>query len=89
MKAVVAAFNQEKALVGAFSVITNLRMELFEALMSRYSVIMKSGKGWWMIGLSWTFCLCMGSLVFTVTNLQQNHECTYVFSIAKVSLEFG
>ena len=32
MKEVVAAFNQEKALVGAFSVITNLRMELFEAL---------------------------------------------------------
>ena len=32
MKAVVAAFNQEKALVGAFSVITNPRMELFEAL---------------------------------------------------------
>ena len=34
MKAVVAAFNQEKALVGAFSEITNLRMELFEALLS-------------------------------------------------------
>ena len=33
MKAVVAAFNQKKALVGAFSVITNLRMELFEALL--------------------------------------------------------
>ena len=33
MKAVVAAFNQEKALVGAFSVIANLRMELFQALM--------------------------------------------------------
>ena len=31
---VVAAFNQEKALVGAFSVITNLRMDLFEALIS-------------------------------------------------------
>ena len=30
--AVAAAFNQEKALVGAFSVITNLRMELFQAL---------------------------------------------------------
>ena len=29
MKAVVAAFNQEKALVGAFSVITNLRMTSF------------------------------------------------------------
>ena len=35
MKAVVAAFNQEKALVGAFSVITNLRMQLFEALVWR------------------------------------------------------
>ena len=34
MKAVVAAFNQEKALVGAFSVITNLRMQLFEALLT-------------------------------------------------------
>ena len=34
MKAVVAAFNQEKALVGAFSVIMNLRMELFEALLA-------------------------------------------------------
>ena len=34
MKALVGAFNQEKALVGAFSVITNLRMELFEALIS-------------------------------------------------------
>ena len=32
MKAVVAAFNQERVLVGAFSVITNLRMELFQAL---------------------------------------------------------
>ena len=32
MKAVVAAFNQEKALVGAFSVLMNLRMELFQAL---------------------------------------------------------
>ena len=32
MKAVVAAFNQEKALVGALSVIMNLRMELFKAI---------------------------------------------------------
>ena len=38
MKAVVAAFNQEKALVGAFSVIMNLRMELFEALRPPVSV---------------------------------------------------
>ena len=42
MKAVVAAFNQEKALVGAFSVITNLRMELFEALLSAVLVSRKS-----------------------------------------------
>ena len=34
VKEIVAAFNQEKALGGAFSVITNLRMELFEALIS-------------------------------------------------------
>ena len=33
MKALVVAFKKEKALVGAFSVITNLRMELFEALL--------------------------------------------------------
>ena len=32
MKAVVAAVNQEKALVGAFFVITNVRMEPFQAL---------------------------------------------------------
>ena len=41
MKAVVAAFNQEKALVGAFSVITNLRMELFQALISTHSFFAK------------------------------------------------
>ena len=39
MKAVLAAFNQEKALVGAFSVITNLRMELFEALVSTHQLV--------------------------------------------------
>ena len=38
MKAVVAAFNQEKALVGAFSVIKNLRMQLFEALEETFLV---------------------------------------------------
>ena len=32
MKSLVGAFNQEKALVGAFFVITNLRLELFQAL---------------------------------------------------------
>ena len=47
MKAVVAAFNQEKALVGAFSVITNLRMQLFEALEDSVAELR------W-IGLKWT-----------------------------------
>ena len=43
MKAVVAGFNQEKALVGALSVFTNLRMDLFEALlsMSQHSTLHK------------------------------------------------
>ena len=40
MKAVVAAFNQEKALVGAFYVITNLRMELFEAPVSILTTVL-------------------------------------------------
>ena len=41
MKAVVATFNQEEALVGAFSVITNLRMELFHALTITHTVQVK------------------------------------------------
>ena len=75
MKAVVAAFNQEKALVGAFSVITNLRMELFEALVpSPRQAVLTSGfpiidaidnmKLWIMDGLGervkmWTFITLM------------------------------
>ena len=37
MKAVVATFNQEKALVGAFSVITNLQMQ-FGCIFLRHAV---------------------------------------------------
>ena len=47
MKAVVPAFNQEKALVGAFSVITNLRMELFEALLTNQHRILNVGSAGW------------------------------------------
>ena len=43
MKAVVAPFNQEKDLVGAFSVITNLRMDLFKALL--VSPLLAAGGG--------------------------------------------
>ena len=42
MKAVVAAFNQEKALVGAFSVISNLRMDLFEAQLDTDQVFIQT-----------------------------------------------
>ena len=35
VKAVVFAFNQEKVTAGAFSVITNLRMDLFQALLCK------------------------------------------------------
>ena len=46
MKAVVATFNQEKALVGAFYVITNLRMELFEALVPvQHSTVQMTVRG--------------------------------------------
>ena len=54
MKAVVAAFNQEKAL-GAFSVITNLRMDLFEALdRSLQSMVPahKAQDGWYVLEMS-------------------------------------
>ena len=42
VKVLVAAFNQEKNLVGAFSVITNLRMELFEELVGSPTIIVYS-----------------------------------------------
>ena len=45
VKAVVAAFNQEKALVGAFSVITNLRMDLFEAGFAVTGLVVVLGRG--------------------------------------------
>ena len=46
VKALVGAFNQEKALVGAFTVLTNLRMELFQALVQAlYVWIDGSGEG--------------------------------------------
>ena len=45
MKALVGAFNQEKALVGAFSVLTNLRMELFQAPVQDSRVIQRTRHG--------------------------------------------
>ena len=56
MKAVVAAFNQEKALVGAFSVITNIRMQLFEALI--YTLLLTDGD----VGVDLALLLLAGGL---------------------------
>ena len=42
MKALVGAFNQEKALVGAFSVIANLPMDFFQALIANVSCVQAS-----------------------------------------------
>ena len=50
MKAVVAAFNQEKALVGAFSVIVQPvvePMEHYTALTWRYSSTLDWPFSWW------------------------------------------
>ena len=65
MKAVVAVFNQEKALVGAFSVITNLRMELFEAqlgavmlLAPDHLVTTRAGDGAWSHQIDGGHCRC-------------------------------
>ena len=41
MKAVVAAFNQEKALVGAFSMITNLRVAFVESLVLTHASVQR------------------------------------------------
>ena len=51
MKVVVAAFNQEKALVGAFSVITNLWMELFQALVEDDGTGVEQVWAYWAIHL--------------------------------------
>ena len=58
MKAVVAAFNQEKALVGAFSVITNLQMELFEALVFNQRCLDNVFHPHYLISPGWV-CGCM------------------------------
>ena len=62
MKAVVAAFNQEKALVGAISVITNLRMDLFEALIcSLYCVLSSPRSSCGVVAIVMVISLSAGS----------------------------
>ena len=47
---------------------------------------MKGLRGWRIILLAWILCLCMGVIVYASTNLIENHECTYVYSVVKVLL---
>ena len=86
MKAVVAAFNQEKALVGAFSVITNLRMELFEALIDNVSI---GGVVVSLVTWSWpadTSCLATFSLHRWSPRWGQARWCTLVAGVCQVRL---
>ena len=56
MKALVGAFNQEKALVGAFSVITNLRVDLrlsYQALVEYHLGVKAGTRGGWAQFCSW------------------------------------
>ena len=52
----------------------------------RYNAIMKGLRGWRIILLAWILCLCMGVIVYASTNLIENHECTYIYSVVKVVL---
>ena len=80
MKSVVAAFNQEKALVGAFSVITNLRMELFEALPGAGHWLDKMKTG----GASLSLVLIHFHLNFILGITQ--HKIIYIFLVLKIYL---
>ena len=90
MKAVVAAFNQEKVLVGAFSVITNLRMELFEALVciltSCCSVMLMYGSAKnsrWLI-LPWL----VATFLFILAYIAGMILSTHLFGVSLLSIAF-
>ena len=86
MKAVVAAFNQEKALVGAFSVITNLRMELFGGLVLAagcWLVLMRATMAGSRVNGAWSrLCvLCPGHQLLTLLPSVKQHVflCPYFY----------
>ena len=74
-KAIVDAFNQEKALIGVFFVITNLRMELFETLVGE-------GRG---IGGRWKCCSCL-QLVARNSAADTPERCTGRLHITVITL---
>ena len=71
MKAVVAAFNQEKALVGAFSVIAQLPINRFAALMIilLMMMILQASEKWDMPSFKDRFWMQLGGYVFVITGM--------------------
>ena len=83
MKAVVAAFNQEKALVGAFSVITNLRKDLFESLVWSVGTNLMITRDYFPASL----CLCLHAAeVLTPRRAQRGHEDSASISVFTLTL---
>ena len=91
MKAVVATFNQEKALVGAFSVITNLRMELFQALEMNKFYHQQGDGGCWLEINSYlmTLSFCYSTESFGITVLTQSNSEFDFMPIYKCFQHFG
>ena len=79
MKAVVAAFNQEKALVGAFSVLTNLRMELFQALIATPQLSSAQP-------LELNLSIVVHLLIFCGTFVPPSADCAVVVVVLAVSM---
>ena len=72
MKAVVAAFNQEKALVGAFSVIVQPVVEpinRFTALIMMMMMILQASEKWDMPSFKDRFWMQLGGYVFVITGM--------------------
>ena len=86
MKAVVAAFNQEKALVGAFSMITNLRIAFVCILTSCCSVMLMYGSAKnsrWLI-LPWL----VATFLFILAYIAGMILSTHLFGVSLLSIAF-
>ena len=93
MKAVVAAFNQEKALVGAFSVITNLQKELFGALINTLTALLFTSSVMSAALLSLLLCLSKLQIISVfsplpfVQNFANFQEYFFLLSTGKLATE--
>ena len=67
----IVSFNQEKAIVGAFSVITNLRMDLFEALVLTLTCSNTAS----LVGIALVLNICCISLTREKRSVHPGHAC--------------